>query len=282
MKISALFRFLFCGFVATGISVGAWGQEALGRIVAAKVQGPVQKIAADGTTTPLKNGESLTQKDTVATGKGASAVLVFENGSTVRIGAESRLEIETFTMDPLDRPIADLSALKEEPSNSRTVLNLSYGEMVGEVKKLNSSSSYSIKTPVGAAGIRGTIYRIVFKPSADGKAFFTISTAEGVVVMENITGTADIPVEAGKEVIVEIDTANPDKPAVVSQDSIKPDVLVAINTVVTELAETLKDAETNKQMAEPKNEGPKQQDKKEESPVAPIEPDQNLTPAAGK
>ncbi|HEX2862165.1 MAG TPA: FecR domain-containing protein, partial [Lacunisphaera sp.] len=215
MKISALFRFLFCAFVATGLSVAASAQESLGRIVAAKVQGPVQRIAADGTTTPLRNGDALTQKDSVATGKGASVVLVFENGSTVRIGAESRLEIETFTMDPLDQAIADFSSLKEEPSRSQTVLNLSYGEMVGEVKKLNTAggSSYNVKTPVGAAGIRGTIYRVVFKPSADGKAFFTISTAEGVVVMENVTGTADIPVEAGKEVVVEIDTANPDRPA---------------------------------------------------------------------
>ena len=102
------------------------------------------------------------------------------NGSSVRIGADSRLAIEEFKMDPLAAPISNPSALKAEPSKSKTVLNLSYGEMVGDVKKLNSSSSYSIKTPVGAAGIRGTIYRIVFRPSSDGKAFFTISTAGGV------------------------------------------------------------------------------------------------------
>jgi hypothetical protein len=144
MKISLLFRFLFCAFIATGMSVSVSAQDALGRIIAAKVQGRVQKIAADGTTTPLKNGEQLTQKDTVITEKGASTVLVFGNGSTVRIGAESRLEIETFTMDNPNQPIADFSALKEEPSRSQTVLNLSYGEMVGEVKKLNRYSRHDL------------------------------------------------------------------------------------------------------------------------------------------
>jgi hypothetical protein len=284
MKISVLFRFLFCAFLATGASVGLVAQDSPGRIIAAKVQGAVQKIAVDGTVAPLKNGESLTQKDTVVTGKGASVVLVFENGSTVRIGAESRLEVETFTMDPLDRPIADLSALKQEPSRSQTVLNLSYGEMVGEVKKLNTTggSAYSVKTPVGAAGIRGTVYRIVFKPSANGKAFFTISTADGVVVMQEVANTADIPVEAGKEVVVEVDTANPGNPLVVTQD-IPPAMLAAINVVAQELAEVLKDTETNQQMNEPKNgEEKKDVETKEEAPVLPTEPNPNLTPAAGK
>jgi hypothetical protein len=156
--------------------------------------------------------------------------------------------------------------------------------MVGEVKKLNTTggSAYSVKTPVGAAGIRGTVYRIVFKPSANGKAFFTISTADGVVVMQEVANTADIPVEAGKEVVVEVDTANPGNPLVVTQD-IPPAMLAAINVVAQELAEVLKDTETNQQMNEPKNgEEKKDVETKEEAPVLPTEPNPNLTPAAGK
>jgi hypothetical protein len=100
--------------------------------------------------------------------------------------------------------------------------------------------------------------------------------------MKDVAGTADIPVEAGKEVVVEVDTANPGKPAVVTQDNIKPEVLAAINAAAQELAEVLKDAETNKQMGEAKKEESKQEDKKEESPVLPTETDPNLTPVAGK
>jgi hypothetical protein len=75
------------------------------------------------------------------------------------------------------------------------------------VKHLNidGGSYFNIKTPVGAAGIRGTTFRIVFRPTSDGKAFnFTLSTAEGVVQFTGTTqarGTGvDVPKD--KEVVV--------------------------------------------------------------------------------
>jgi hypothetical protein len=217
MKISALIRFLSCAFVATALSLSASAQSASGQIKAAKVDGDVSKVSAAGVATPLKSGDVLVETESVVTGKGGSVILAFENGSTVKVGSESRLAIDEFKIDPFADQVPS-SQLKNEPSVSKTALNLAYGEMVGDVKKLNKASSYNIKTPVGAAGIRGTIYRIVFKPDANGKAFFTITTAEGKVVM---TGVSDqeIPVDAGKEVVVEVDVTNGTvTPKVVTQD----------------------------------------------------------------
>lgn len=242
MKNFALIRFCFCAFVATALSLTASAQTALGIIKAAKVQGQVTKTAADGTTAALKDGDLVTESDAVVTGKESSVVLVFNNGSSVRVGADSRLAIDEFKMDPLEQDI-NAATLKAEPTKSKTALNLSYGEMVGDVKKLNSASSYSIKTPVGAAGIRGTIYRIVFRPSADGKAFFTVSTAEGRVVMQGVTAN-EVPVEAGKEVVVEIDvpdtasTTPAAPPKVVTQD-LPPATTDAINTATTAITQVL-------------------------------------------
>jgi hypothetical protein len=235
MKISMLFRILFCALAATTFAAGAFAQSAAGLIRAAKVEGPVTKIQANGTSTPLKNGDSLTETDAVLTGKGASVVLVFANGSSVKVGADSRLAIDEFKMDPLDEDIKP-AELKEEKSVSQTKLNLAYGEMVGSVKKLNTASSYSIKTPVGAAGIRGTIFRIVFRPSADGKAFFTVSTAEGKVVMEGVT-TSEVPVEAGKEVVVEVNTDDPGHPKIVTQN-----ISDATMTLIGNAAQTITEA----------------------------------------
>jgi hypothetical protein len=274
MKISALLRFLFCAFVATALSLDASAQTALGRIKAAKVQGAVSKLAADGATAPVKDGDELYESDTLTTGKESSIVLVFQNGSSVRLGADSRLAIEEFKMDPLDEPISNPGSLKAEPTKSKTALNLSYGEMVGDVKKLNSSSTYSIKTPVGAAGIRGTVYRIVFRPSSDGKAFFTVSTAEGKVVMEGVT-EQEIPIDEGKEVVVEIDTDNPGNPKVVTQD-IPPATVAAMNLAAQELAQTMKDAVIDN--PPPKDESPP---KKEEKPALPVPEDPPLTEKAG-
>lgn len=275
MKISTVLRFLCCAFVASALSLTALAQTELGNIKAARVQGEVIKLAADGSTAPLKDGDLVTETDTVTTGKGASVVLVFSNGSSVRLGAESRLAIEEFKMDPLDEPISNPSALTQEPNKSKTTLNLSYGEMVGDVKKLNTSSSYSIKTPVGAAGIRGTIYRIVFRPDSNGKAFFQIQTAEGLVVMEGVTN-ADVPVAEGKEVVVEIDTANPENPVVVSKDIPAADA-AAIRTAAQELAQTLQNTVIDNP---PLKEGPK--DEPPPTVPPPVPEDQKLTPGAGE
>lgn len=275
MKISTLLRFLSCAFVASALSLAAHAQTELGSIKAARVQGEVLKLAADGTSAPLKDGDLVTEADTVTTGKGASVVLVFGNGSSVRLGADSRLAIEEFKMDPLAAPINNPSALTEEPTRSRTSLNLSYGEMVGDVKKLNASSNYSIKTPVGAAGIRGTIYRIVFRPDSNGKAFFQIQTAEGLVVMEGVTNT-DVPVAEGKEVVVEIDTANPGNPIIESKDIPAADA-ASIRTAAQELTQTLQ----NSVIENP----PPKEDSKEETPPPPPPPPKppapEPTPRAG-
>ncbi len=278
MKISTLLRFLSCAFVATALSLNALAQTQLGQIKAARVQGEVQKISDSGQAVALKDGDPIVQSDSVVTGKGASVVLVFANGSSVRLGSDSRLKIEDFLMDPLDAPIQNPSTLKEEPSKSKTTLNLSYGEMVGDVKKLNSSSSYSIKTPVGAAGIRGTIYRIVFRPSSDGKAFFQLQTAEGLVIMEGVTNV-DVPVGEGKEVVVEIDTEKPGEAKVQAKDISDADK-AAITTVVNELVESLK-ITTIDNTPPP----PAQEEKKEETPPPPPPPVPDsppLTPGSGK
>jgi hypothetical protein len=205
MKISAL-RFLFCAFVAIALSLSSWAQSASGQIKAARVQNEVTKQAANGTKTPLKNGDDLSETDVVITGVNSTVVMLFANGASIKLGAETRMAIEEFKMDPLEKETkASEMKGKGEPTKSKTALNLSYGEMVGDVEKLNPSSTYSIKTPVGAAGIRGTTFRIVFRPSSDGKAFtFTLSTGEGLVLFTGVTQAAGtgVNVPENKEVVV--------------------------------------------------------------------------------
>lgn len=207
--ISKLLAFRFVWLTVAAIFLGlcstAVAQTKAGVIKAQRVVGEVTKQAADGSAQLLKNGDVLTESDTVITTKGAGVVLVFANGSSIKLGAESKLAIEQFKMDPLqeDVKIADLQA---EPSVSQTAVNLSYGEIVGDVKKLNTAggSKFTIKTPVGAAGIRGTQFRIVFRPTGDGRAFdFKLSTNEGLVEFTGTTpGAASVPVPADVEVSV--------------------------------------------------------------------------------
>jgi hypothetical protein len=75
----------------------------------------------------------------------------------------------------------------EEPTTSVTRLNLKNGEVVCNVKKLHTKgpggSSFEVKTPVGAAGIRGTTFSVRFIPAADGsgKGTCALSVTEGEV-----------------------------------------------------------------------------------------------------
>ena len=183
-----------------------------GRIVLARVTPDVTVTnKATGETKAAINGADITQNYTVTTGKSGSVVLVFSNGSTINLKQDSVLDIEQYLQDPLDREFNPETATNE-PTVSNTKLNLTRGELVGNVKKLNKekNSSFSVQTPVGAAGIRGTTFRIVYRPSGTGTAFFSLTTTEGNVELQT-AGTVAIPVasnpsagESAKEVVIDV------------------------------------------------------------------------------
>ncbi len=167
-----------------------------GRIVLARVTGTVTLTnKADSTTRPAVNNEQIAAGFIVTTAPDASVVLVFSNGSTVNLRGDSQLDIETFLQDPFADDFR-ITEATTEPSTSTTRLNLTRGELIGQVKTLNSAggSSFVIQTPVGAAGIRGTTFRIVFRPDGTGNAFFALTTIEGNVVLAR--GGVETPVAA--------------------------------------------------------------------------------------
>jgi FecR protein len=173
-----------------------------GQIIAARVQGHVVAISkTDNSSRDLHDGDKVTDQTTVVTSPGASVILVFSNGATVDVAADSNLDIELFEQDPFSSDIK-MADLKQETGTSTTKMNLTKGELVGKVVHLNvdKGSEFTVQTPVGAAGIRGTTFRIVFRPGRDGKAFFVITTADGTVVFRGTT-SGPISVPAGKQVV---------------------------------------------------------------------------------
>ncbi len=198
-----------CGLLAF-VAATAHGQQAstrvAGRIVAAKVTGTVTaRNTVDGTQRALATNDPLSQNHEITTGAGASVVLVFSNGASLNLGADSTLSIDEFLQDPFATEIS-VAELTEEPTTSTTKVNLTRGELVGNVKRLKhgEGSTFTVNTPVGAAGIRGTTFRIVFRPDASGRVFFTLSTAEGAVLFE-APAAEGVSVETGKEVVVSVD-----------------------------------------------------------------------------
>jgi hypothetical protein len=174
--------------------------------VVAKVVGEVTATnLSDNSQRKLSTSDVIGEKYRVTTGDDSQAILVFSNGATLSLGSNSDLSVEEFLQDPFEDNVA-LSSLTEEPGTSTTRLNLARGELIGNVKRLRADkgSSFIVNTPVGAAGIRGTTFRIVFRPDASGRVMFTLSTSDGIVLFE-APATAGVSVETGKEVAVDVE-----------------------------------------------------------------------------
>ncbi|HUJ44404.1 MAG TPA: FecR family protein [Opitutaceae bacterium] len=232
------------GFVLAGPTPGAAGEPAQlrGQIKAVRVIGEVQVARGpDQAPVALQNNGTLAPGDIVRTAKSASVVLVFSNGSTVNLGPESRLAIDEFLQDPFGAEIK-VGDLKEEPSRSRTKLNLTYGELVGSVKRLRGASTFLVQTPVGAAGIRGTVFRLVYRPSGTGKAFFTLSTTAGEVIFQGPTG-APVAVGEDREILVDVkvdEATGAVQSVTVQSQTIAPEEKQIIEQQVTQAVESLR------------------------------------------
>ena len=161
----------------------------LGNIRVVKVEGRgVQLVDAAGQSSPLKEGTFIRQGATIQTGKDASVVLLFDNGTTVNIKPESEFAVEKFAQDPFEANGVDYQTLKSEPSSSVTRLNVPDGTIVVDIAKLKKDSSFQIATPVGSAGIRGTSLGITSNKNNQSSPV-TLAVATGVVQMKTATGS---------------------------------------------------------------------------------------------
>jgi hypothetical protein len=213
-----------------------------GRIIAARVQGHVEAISkADGQKRTLHDGDRLSEQTEIVTYAGASIILVFSNGATVNIAADSTLDIEQFDQDPFAEDLK-VSQMKNELGTSTTRLNLTKGELVGKVVHLNvdRGSAFTVQTPVGAAGIRGTTFLIVYRPGPNGTAFFSVATADGIVVFTGTTAQA-IAIPSGKQIQVtfDINSGSPTAPIVLTD--ISPEVAALIEAMSQAIEAAIED-----------------------------------------
>lgn len=132
-----------------------------GKVEVSQVSGQVTLVDATSHRKALTVGAVFQQGTQIITAVGASAELQLSNGSTILLSPDSHLELRTFRQVP-SRDIvgSDYQKVSKEPSPSVTELVLLKGKIIGEVRKLNASSTYTVKTPVGLVAIRGTVYTV--------------------------------------------------------------------------------------------------------------------------
>jgi len=179
--------------------------KVVGRIVAAKVVGVVTVTDMRDPMRPhrlMETGE-VTEGQIVNTGDDARVLLVFSNGATVNLAAKSALSIDEFLQDPFAQPVK-VSDLVDEPTTSVTKLSLVRGELMSNVKHLHRDrgSVFSVQTPVGAAGIRGTTFQIVYRP-AGNVASYALRMVEGRIALDFGSRSRLVEVEKDHQVVLD-------------------------------------------------------------------------------
>ena len=109
----------------------------------------------------LKAGEIVLQGSTILSDKNSEVDLLFTNGTSAKIGQNSKLTISAIWQKDFQESKRKISDLNEETSPTRIDLDLEIGDLIVDVKKLKKESSFRVNSPIGVAGIRGTQFRIL-------------------------------------------------------------------------------------------------------------------------
>ena len=156
-----------------------------GLILMARTAGEVT-LKYDGETGRAAGSDQrVPNRATIVTGANSHAVLVFSNGNTLQLGAETTLTIADFTQEPFAQAVK-VAELVEEPSVSQTRLQLVRGSVISHVKRLkvDLGSSFRVETPVGQMkpATAGGIFYLEFRPVQTGQASFELRASAGECV----------------------------------------------------------------------------------------------------
>jgi hypothetical protein len=123
--------------------------------VAASVRPNAEGIF-EGNTQTLSPGSQLYANQTVRTGNLGVADLVFIDNTNLKVGPTSEVKLDKFVYDPVG-------------SNGRVVMQATRGAF-RFVTGRQASRVYSIETPYGTLGVRGTTVEVLIVPRMVRKA----------------------------------------------------------------------------------------------------------------
>lgn len=184
-------------------ALGAADTKLPASVIAIQVVGTVSVTHGKGAVPgPLAGNDVLAAGDIVETAPASSVTLVLPNGSTVALKEKSRLAITLILQSAFAAPdLVVYDHTKPEPSTSSTSLELMFGELVAKVRKLLPGSDFSVKTPAGQSGVKGTEFELAYAEDATGEATYRLSTASGLVEFAPVEGA---PVQAAANRQVEV------------------------------------------------------------------------------
>ncbi len=111
------------------------------------VSGDVQVLRFDKKKTTPKAGDKLFESDTILTGKGASAGLIFSDDTLVSVGQNSEFSVKEYTFKPGDKKGSFTGKLGKGTMAC----------MTGLIAKMNPESM-KVEAKTATIGIRGTYF----------------------------------------------------------------------------------------------------------------------------
>ena len=150
-------------------------------------------VMKEGTDNEMPAGPEMELKvgDTIKTGDNSSAEIIFFDGSTMELEADT--EVKILSLD-----------LVCGTGVSTITLEQTIGTTISRVTKLlDPGSSYEIETPTGVAGVRGTIVKVTVEYVTPQIIHTLVENWEGTVYVIGQDMELDVPV--GRTAIVEAD-----------------------------------------------------------------------------
>lgn len=197
-------RFQFLPVILLGlIPVLATAALQNGKIQTDVTIGEVYTLDAKAKPVKVIPGQYYEQGSSFSTKADSTIQLVFSNGATLLLSPNTSVIVRTFKQVPINLPAqGKYLEIDREPSPSVTEIILERGKVTGEVRKLNSQSSYTIRTGVGIVKIKGTIYTVAYTEDvAKGAGNIDTSCVKGSVDLTLFgSNTGAVPVEAGKRI----------------------------------------------------------------------------------
>ncbi|MFP4203805.1 MAG: FecR domain-containing protein, partial [Opitutales bacterium] len=147
---------------------------------------------AQGSEKPLKQGMIIKEGADLTTAPLSNAKLAFSNGSILTIQENSSLSFDELSQKSFNGN-KTYEELEADPSESQTRLQLNYGKVRGETKKLRDESNFEVSSPLGTAAIRGTIFSVLVGYNAErGEYSFQVTNENGeVYVISRYSGALD-------------------------------------------------------------------------------------------
>jgi len=93
----------------------------------------------------------VSESEKVQTGADGKAEIRMANGNVLYLQADTELGFSKLRYDP-------------ETGSYENTFDMSVGEVIGVIEKIDSKSTFQLRTPTAVSGVRGTVLRIVVPP----------------------------------------------------------------------------------------------------------------------